>query len=60
MRFVIRDPKKGRAGSAFLTPARCSAQTQHVAVLPACSGAICCGSPLFRDRPLTPGKGRCG
>lgn len=58
MRFVIRDPKKGRTGSASAPPARSGPKTQDVAVFSADSDAICCVPPLPRDRPLTTGKRR--
>lgn len=53
--FSRSDPKKGSSGSAFRPPARSGAETQYVAVLSDASDAICCVSPLPRDRPLTTG-----
>ncbi|ELJ5707925.1 hypothetical protein ACE3IL_23740 [Enterobacter hormaechei subsp. steigerwaltii] len=53
--FSRSDPKKASSGSAFLPPARSGAETQYVAVLSDASDAICCVSPLPRDRPLTTG-----
>lgn len=58
MRFVIRDPKKGRAGSSEKTPARCGTLTQDVAVYSAADDAICCVAPLPRDRASSTGKHR--
>lgn len=49
MRFVIRDPKKGRAGSAHTATARCGTLTQYVAALSAVYGPICCVLHLIRD-----------
>ena len=49
MRFVIRDPKKGSSGSAFLPPARCGPLTQDVVGLSADAATRCCVSPLPRD-----------
>lgn len=52
------DPKKGSSGSSLRPTARSGPATQDVAVLSAEVDAICCVSPLPRDRPLTIGKRR--
>lgn len=52
------DPKKGSSGSASAPPARSGPATQDVAVLLGEYDAICCVSPLPRDRPITTGKRR--
>jgi hypothetical protein len=58
MRFVIRDPKKARPGSAGNAPGRCGAKTQHIAPSPAASHTRCCVIPLPRDPPHEPRTGR--
>lgn len=58
MRFVIRDPKKGRGGSAHNAPARCGTLTQDVAVYSAAGDAICCVMALPRDPARSTGKHR--
>ncbi|EPO1792463.1 hypothetical protein [Cronobacter sakazakii] len=58
MRFVIRDPKKGRGGSSEKTPARCGTLTQDVAVHSAADDAICCVTALPRDPARSTGKHR--
>lgn len=52
------DPKTLSSGSAGTPPARSGPLTQYVAVFSAENDAICCVSPLPRDRPLTTLKGR--
>lgn len=54
------DPISACSGSASAAPVRSGPATQDVAVFPAEDDAICCVSPLPRDRPLTTLKGRCG
>ena len=55
---LSRDPKKVSSGSASAPPARSGPATQDVAVLLGEYDAICCVSPLPRDRPITTGKHR--
>lgn len=52
------DPKTHCSGSAGTAPARSGPAAQNVAVYSADNDAICCVSPLPRDRPLTTLKGR--
>lgn len=54
------DPKRCCSGSPRTPPARSGPATQDVAVIAADGDAICCVSPLPRDRPLSTGNGRCG
>ena len=56
--FFTVDPKTPSSGSAGTPPARSGPLTQYVAVFSAENDAICCVSPLPRDRPLTTLKGR--
>lgn len=58
--FFRGDPKKACSGSPSAPPASSGLATQDVAVLSTDDDAICCVSPLPRDRPLATGKGRCG
>ena len=49
MRFVIRDPKKGRVGSPRTAPARCDLVTQDVAAPSAAFATRCCVMTLPCD-----------
>lgn len=57
MRFVIRDPKKGRSGSLRTVPPCSGPGTQHTASPSAAYGPICCVFSLRRDPARTTGKG---
>ena len=58
MRFVIRDPKKASPGSSENAPARCGAETQHIAPHSAAVHTRCCVSPLPRGPARSSGKQR--
>lgn len=50
------DPISGGSGSAGNVPARSGPLTQDVGVQSAAYDAICCGTPLPRDRPPDTGN----
>ncbi|MEF3563906.1 hypothetical protein V4S60_16125 [Citrobacter freundii] len=58
MRFVIRDPKKGRVGSAGNHPVRCGPVTQDVAAQPTAVATRYCVMPLPFDPARCTGKQR--
>ena len=54
--FSLADPISVSSGSAGNVPARSGPLTQDVGVQSAAYDAICCGTPLPRDRPPDTGN----
>lgn len=56
--FILQRSEKKQFRISAPPPARSGPAAQNVAVYSADNDAICCVSPLPRDRPLTTLKGR--